>query len=529
MMKKKFQPLYGTLLIFFISLIFSACHKSSNPGLAYVPKDANVVISFNIKQLHEKLKDGKFNVDSLMNEIKTQDSAFALLPYLNLKDPILTYVRYKSSITMGSDVLVGSVGQLDDRAAFEKELGSLYPDKKVEKQDDYSYLSVSNDDALVWNDNIIAFYHVKDATTQVASLFKLKSDASLSNDKNAEKILGNQGDIVMFTNSQDDLSGIPMLSMTKISDLIKGNYGGLTVNFEKGEVKVEGNFFYNKTLEELIKKNPAGKLNQDVLAHFPGKPIGLFQFAINLKQIFSFLDYAGVTSMVEGYMKNIGITLDDIAKAFSGNVGGAMQSTSGATLNPQTPKMLFVIPIADKTSFDKVMGAFEKMGLVEQANGQWAIKAMSANEQYAFQVSDKAIVISSDKTLSETYLSGQGKIEYPEHIDLSGKTFVLYTDLDKVISGISEMDDSPITQLAQSTFEDVDMSASQLKGSESSMDMTFRLKDKASNSLPVLVSFFQQMNELDKARKSANLNPPTVVDSVQVPVPLPPDLEDEGN
>lgn len=527
-MKKRFQSINGPLLILAICLIFSACHNSTNPGMNYIPKDANFVMSFNIKQVHDKLKDGNFNLDSLMNELKTQDSSFALLPFTDLKVPALLFMQYKSSMMAGQDFLIGWIQQLKDRSGFEKELTNVKPGHTIVKKDDYSYMALSDNSCYVWNNEVVALYTGKNIEDQIPGLFKLKKDASLADDNTAIKILSKSGDATIYSSSQDGLTNIPMLSMTKISDLIKGNYWGGTLNFEKGKVVVDGEGYLNKTVEDLIKKNPSKDINKAVLANFPGQPLGLFQVSLNLKQIFSFLDYAGVTSMIEGYMKNLGITLDDVAKAFSGEFAVALQAANGGDLKNTNPKMLAVVPVGDKSSFNKVMGALAKMGLFDQVNGQWLPKGMPADNSWAFHTDDKAVVFSSDKALSETYLSGSEKMTYPKELDFSGKTFVGYADLNSILTQLpapANAEDSMAMALSLQTFDDIDMSASNIKGNHYSVNFILRLKDKSQNSLPLLMTTIINIKKL-KESGQAKLADPALTDSVIVP--LPSDLEESA-
>ena len=516
--------MYGALMILFISLIFSACHKSSNPGIDYIPKEANVVVSINVKQLHDKLKDGNFNVDSLMDNLKTQDSAFTLLPYLDLKVAPLVFVQYKSSVMSGKDILTGAVGKLNDRAGFEKQLASSYPGKSIVKKEDYSYLSLSDNNCYVWNNDILAIYGASNIVEKIPTLFKLKKDASLADDKNAIKTLNNNGDINFYSSSKDGLGNIPMLSMTKISDLIKGNYWGATLNFENGQVVLNGDCYYNKTVEDLIKKNPSKDVNKALLANYPGKPIGLFQISFNLKQIFSFLDYAGVTSMIEGYMKNLGITMDDLTNAFSGQVALAMQSTKGSSLDKGAPKMVGVIPIGDKSSFDKLMGALAKMGIFEQVGGQWVPQGMPADQSWSFHEDDNAIVFSSDKELSEKFQSGSEKLIYPKDLDYNDKTSVFYVDfttLFEEISSFNNASDSATTAIAKETFENLEASASNINGNHSSINLVLHLKNKSKNSLPLIISTFDQINKIEKSQPSITVDslsrftPPVIVPDVK--------------
>lgn len=527
MMKKIVQPFQGTLLILLISLIFSACSTSSNPGLNYVPKEANVIMSFNIMQMHDKLKDGNINIDSLTSSFRTQDSAFTLLSYLNLKKPLLTYIEYKSSVMTGKDVMVGTIGELGDKSGFEKQLTAINPGKTIEKKDGYSLLSVDNNSCYAWNDKIVVFYIGNNIVDKVPTLFSLKKDASAADDKNAAKFLGRKGDINLYTSSQDGATGIPMLSMTKISDLVKGNYGGATINFEKGQVVSDGDFYYNKTVVDLIKKNPSKDIDKAVLAHFPGKPLGLFQISLNLKQLFSFLDYAGITNMIEGYMKNLGITLDDVASAFTGQLAIAAQDVAGSTVGASTPKMLITAPIGNKSSFDKVMGALAKMGIVEQKAGQWVPKGVSADEAWSFHTDDKSLVVSTDKAISEAFISGSGQMVYPKNLDFSDKTCAFYLDINTLLSQIAAKDQSSASadlNLAIQTLEDADVTTSNLEGDHASTKMVVRLKDKNQNSLPVLVSLIQQIS---KNRKQYSVQKADVTDSVIVP--LPKGLDDSDN
>ena len=262
---------------------------------------------------------------------------------------------------------------------------------------------------------------------------------------------------------------------------------------------------------------------------FPGKPLALLQVSVNLKQIFSFLDYAGVTTMIEGYMKNLGFSLDDVAKAFSGEIGIAVQSPSGSTMDSAAPKVLVNVPIADKSSFDKVMGALAKMGVVELSGGQWLPKGSSPAESWAYHSDSKSFVFSTDKALSEAFISGSGAMVYPEDLDFSDKTFVGYADINAIISQMAageKTNDSASLNLALQTFEDMDMSATNMNGNHCSMKMTFRLKDKNQNSLPLIISTVQQFKKIQDAKEAAA---PVITDSVVGAVPLPKGLEDGGN
>ena len=524
MMKKIAQPVQGTLLILFISLIFSACSSTSNPGLKYVPKDANIVMSFNIMQMHDKLKDGNFNVDSLMNSLKTQDSAFSLLQYINLKNPVLSFIQYKSTVMSGQDIVFAAIAELSDKSGFEKQIPVLYPGKSIEKKEGFSLLNLNDNSCYIWNDKMVVLYGGKNIATQAPALFALKKDESLSEDKNASKQLSQKGDINIYTGSKDGATGIPMLSMTKISDLLKDNYGGATINFEKGRVVMNGDGYYNSTVTDLIKKNPTKDLNKAVLAHFPGKPLGLFQISLNLKQIFSFLDYAGVTSMIEGYMKNLGITLDDVAKAFSGDVAIAVGSVNGSEVDKSAPKMILSVPIGDKSSFDKVMGALAKMEIVYNQGGQWLPKGTSPEQAWSFHSDNKALVISTDKATSEAYISGSGQMVYPKDLDFSGNTCVMYADLSTIFAQMDTTQhtgDSTGIQLAAQTLEDFSFTASNMKGNHATANLTLNLKNKSENSLPVLIGIFQQLDKYNKARESV-----VVTDSVSALPAIPKDLQD---
>jgi|GEM_PF-2296100 len=528
MMKKLVQPLQGTLLTLLICLLFSACSTSSNPGLNYVPKDANIIMSFNVMQMHDKLKDGNINIDSLTNSFKTQDSSFALLSYLNLKKPVLTYIQYKSSVMTGKDVLVGTIGQLSDKSGFEKKLTALNPGKSIEKKDGYSLLTVNNNNCYAWNDKIVILYAGNNVVDKVPTLFSLKKDASAADDKNAAKFLNKKGDINFYTSSQDGATGIPMLSMTKISDLIKGNYGGATLNFEKGQIVSDGDFYYNKTLIDLIKKNPSKDIDKAVLAHFPGKPLGLLQVSFNLKQLFSFLDYAGVTNMIEGYMKNLGISLDDVASAFTGQFAVAAQSVAGSAAGASTPKMLLTAPIANKASFDKVMGALAKMEIVEQRGGQWVPKGVSADQSWSFHSDNKALVVCTDKAISDAFISGSGQMVYPKNLDFSDKTCAFYLDINTLLSQIASKDASAASadlQLGIQTLDDMDITTTNLKGDHATTNMVVRFKDKSQNSLPVLVGLLQQISKNRKENSLQQL--PMNTDSSIVP--LPKGLDDTDN
>lgn len=532
--RHKIQTFGGLLLLLFILLEFSACSTNKNKGLTLIPKDATAVFSINFNQIQEKLKDGNFNTDSLMDVLKTQDSVFVLLKDFDLRQPLLAFVKNSSTMMAGKDLLSGFVASISDRADLEKNLKNLYPDKNIEKGKNASYIQLKDNTYAAWNDGfMISLVGSALTADQVDALFAMKKDASMADNKEAVKLLTVKSDLSFYVNGNGSLASIPFISMSKASDLIKDNYGGGTINFEKGKVLFDAKYYLNGTLTDLIKKNPTKDLAGDGLKNFPGKPLGFFEVSFNLKQILSFLEYAGVKNTADVYLKNMGLSLDDLQKAFVGEINVALSDVgvttqsipfgdTSLTINRPEPKVLVNIPIADKASYDKIVTALGTVGMFVNQNGQWVPKELIDPSKGVYIANNKSVIYATDKTLADAFLSGSKSIEYPKDLDRKNKTSIGYVDLGKMIQAMSrsgQNQDSSL-QLAIQTFDDVSMSADNIKGNVCSYTMVLHLKDQSKNSLPVLMEFVKKNDLLNKAKKSAD----TLDDSMNTNIQPPPSM-----
>lgn len=513
-MKNRINPFQSLLFALLILLSFSACNKSKNKGLLHVPKDATAVFVLKIDQIQSKLKSADYPLDSLL---KTKDSIFLLLKDFDLRQPFITYLSASSSMTTGNSLKSGVVAALSSREDLETDLKKLYPDKTILQGKAISYIQLSNGSMTGWNDDLIIGISGQDVSAEMLeSRFNLQKEESMADNKNAAKLLNVKSDLSFFINSNQALSRIPFLAMSKASDLVKDNYAGGTLDFEKGQVVLQMSNYFNGVVTDMIKKNPTIDLSGDALASLAGKPLGFAQVAFNTKQIISFLEYAGFKNTVDGYLQKLGTSLADVQKAFKGEIGVALtgvrtDSQALSLMDPsritlhKTPDFLISIPLADKGAYNKVVGALAKMGIFEQQNGQWVPKKL---KNRVYKVTDNAIIIASKAADADAFIAGKGSLEMPEGLDIKNKTSIGYLNLQALIqqmeTGQAQKDSS--IQLALKTFKDFTFSADNLKDNVGKMKFVLHLQDTKQSSLVVLLNYLK----LADRKSFSNISPSTI-------------------
>ncbi len=518
------------LLIVFIA----SCKQSAPDQTKYIPKDASVVLSVNPKKLHDKLADSNVSLDSVMRSVFSDDTSMIITgddmanSGIDMSKDIYLFVNQSGSMMSGTSVTTGAVAIMSKVSDFEAFLKKKMPAAQIKKENDYSYAELKNGFIAGWDDNVVVVNNVSEirsqnvdqrtlpdaAHKQLTALFTQKEEASLASLKQFRDANDNKADVFFWSNSNGTLAGIPMVSMSKASDLFKDTYTSGAINFENGKVDMDVKTYPNETLADTLKKYAGPKVNMDLLTKYPGAVNGFALFSFDPKLIVSLLNFAGVAQTANQFLQNQGYTLDDITKAFKGdfaivfsNVGMEQKEVQGYKYTSPKANVIIDAAIGDKATYDKIVAQLAKRGLMVQKNGQY-IPSMMEDDPSGFSMySDtKNIVFSSDSVLLKQYVSGTGKATLPSETGnkTKGTAVAFYVDMASVLNAIPP-DSSSTTAIdaAKQTFKDAMATYDNYSNGIINGHVELNTVNEKENSLATLTRYFGSLAETMKKMRNS--------------------------
>lgn len=551
--------------------VFTACHKAGTKQSKYIPKDAYAVFSLNTKSIAGKISKANFSVDSIVDMFaENKDSAKKALDHYNdiknagidFDQPVFAFVKMGGSVMMGNSASGAFIISLKTPADFETFLKKENPGKDIKKGENYSYMALGNDFVAGWNDEVAIIasksggssapgtYSTGEGTlTQqmLTGLFAQKESESIGSVKGFEQMEGKNADLAFFVNSES-MGGNPLISMSKLSDLLKGSYTIGTADFEDGKVAMSFTSHQSDAMTDLLKKYPMRAIDPSAIDKYPGNVQGFVISSFDPQLINALLTYAGVDVLANQYLQQGGInlTVADICKAFKGDfafVGGdfGMQTKTiteiGGYKLPQpstsqqpTYKMVTNIGI-DKAGYNKVASVFAAKGILVEQNGQYVFPGMN-NSGFVMNTTDNNLYFASGADVLQQYIAGSGKNNLPAdiHDKIKGKVFAMYVDINGIISAMpANSNDQESLNNAKAIFKYGIATVDKTDGKEATSNADLVLVNDKENSLVTFLRFAKKQSDIEKARGASympgmNMTDSTGVmaDTSAIPPPPPP-------
>lgn len=529
--------LLGLLAVTLVLVV--SCGTADKAAIA-VPKDAAVVLHINTSSLSSKLSWKEIQQTNWFKEAYTEaDDTLAkkLLDNpdnsgINTETDLVFFVKRQ-----GKHGYAVFEGGLKDAAAFESFNKKMKPSATASKDGDLNILKLKDDGIATWKDG--RFIYVYDAEMDNAGrfsedgssqatpittdslvkfakgLYDLKGDASLTSDSKFSSLLKEAGDVHVWLSSEnlygDMLGG--MLSTMKISDLTKGNITAMTLSFDNGKILVKAKSYYNDEVAKLMKKYKMKNLDADALARIPSDNVtGVFAWNYPPEGLKEFLKLGGLDGMANGFMGEVGYSVDEFVKANKGDMIVAVtdfnikseqvtypsyeEGGQPYTYTKTTPdvKVLFAVSINDKPAFDKMVGIVKaKMGDMPEGGGIPKI---------SYSLNDKWFAAGNAEDQVNKFLAGGANNKQPFISKISGHPFGMYVDLQKILktSEAASTDSTTKIVLGESVkmWEDILATGGDLSDGAMTSQFEINLVDKNTNSLKQLNQYADKLSATRK-------------------------------
>ena len=550
-------PLLLTFSLFLLFLVVS-CKKGDKTGLL-VPEDAGLVVHINSPSLTSKLSWEEISQTEWFQELSKEatDSTAQKL----LKDPGQSGIDTKADLVFyikkqGRGGYVALTGTVKDATAFEafnKEISK--GEATVTKDGDISYMSSNKPGILAWSSS--RFVYIGDSPlpdmqqafdrqgshesykfpADSLKLFgktalTLKSDDNLDKDSRFSSLIKDGGDVHIWANVSGlygNSLGSGMLSMMKLNMLLDGNVSATSLNFDNGKIAVKSKQYYGEEMRKLLSDYPARPLSEDVINRIPSQNVvGVFAMNYPPAGLKEFLKATGIDGMTNGFLGQIGYSIDEFIKANKGDVliavsdlemktkekvmdMGEGQEPHKYTSTEPDMKVLFAASINDKPAFDKLVGI-----ALEQTKGM-----MSANSpEIHYKLDNNWFAASNSQEHVDKFLAG-GSAKNSVADKISGHPFGFFLDIQKIMksteSTVTNSDDKAAMTASINMWQDVIATGGTFKDKAIDFQFEINLVDKNTNSLKQLNQYINTIYKIHEEKKKKAMDYDNATDSLTAP------------
>lgn len=559
-------------------LLLTACSKTPEGG-KHIPKTAALVFGINSKQIQDKLVKEGLSVDKIFEAVQDKDTSNELSKALKEAE--------NSGVDLKGDVYIALVpgekgksyasvvAKLDDATKFEAFIKEKSK-KEVKAGTDFKYIADKeglvgfNKETIIGvfviNPNKFEFtgdVGVANATgTEVDEkawvevlngLFHLKADESVGTIESFKEVQKEKGDVFFWMSSEQIYafnpgtpSGMAALVTTNIKKLTAGSYQTAAAHFENGKIKVNSLAYAGKEIQDIMKKYPMEKVNIGALETYPSENVlGFALMNFDLRMLGDIIKLMGMDGFANMGLAETGLTLDDILKAFTGEIALVASDFSvvskpsewDSTYKVTKPevKWVFSMKVGDKAAFEKVMNT-PMVGQMFTKQGSEYVPNQPMGE-VAVSINDKRILAASDNGLMTSYSEGKSKVKLDAGIldKAKGNVMSMYLSVEKLVNNLPaeemKLPDSVLNDV-KGLLKDFTVSTEPSNGKSQRSTMELNFKNENQNTLVQIVNFSKKMFAYYSAHKkeqeaawggdAAVVDSAVVVDSSAVAVPAAP-------
>lgn len=328
--QKRMYSAFSMLMVSLLAVALSSCGSAIEERVAMIPASSTAVFSMDIGQMGKKA----VNFSDLFNTFSDNEEMEEMFEQIensgiDFNEEMYIYVNTKTGMDAAGGIII-PLTDADDFMAFLRDMSvKMGSDFMKESTDGINHAELADGSALVlWDDKTalitnksLVFNEDRDGQLEDAlDLFMNGADDKLASDSDEFQELMEAGHDMSFFANYEKLAPMamminPMMAQTGIKEM----KAAIGIDFEDGEIVMDMMAYYDKSagrFMEVIK----GEIDDDVLEDISSaSPIGVAAMALNMDAMYDLLDDMGLLEEMEREMKQEGVVLEDLMKAFTGD------------------------------------------------------------------------------------------------------------------------------------------------------------------------------------------------------------------
>lgn len=464
------------------------------------PEESGISLDGGLTFFATRDKDGQMGLVAA-GHIRNEDEFMKFNEGLSPASTVETKDKFKTLVLREK----GVVGWNKDRFVYAVSTDKLSDIDVVEPEDaegSEQESEVNADDPPAEKDKVEdELFDINNTKSFVEKLMTLKPANSLMKEKSLINILSEKGDVKVWLNNEkaiESQTGMMGFGLLPINSLIKDARSTYNVNFENGEIKFTGRAYFDKEMISLIKKYRGNPLDKKDFARIPSNDIaGVAAFNVKPGIIKELIKKTGMDGLVNVFLAEANLSLDDIVKAFNGQVifsvsdlrkKNLSDTASLKELENMPLNILFSVGIGDKESFEKVSKVVNSLINSERTD---MVSQIARNGRLA---------ISNNKDFLNNYLDAKESGEAGWYGDISGNTLGARVDLERIFNWAADWskEKNDFLDRNRNFWGVLTINGAEIAGSRTTGTGKLTLKDTKTNSLKQLLHYMDDMYQINK-------------------------------
>ncbi len=572
----------ASLLLFLLPLFLFVSCKNVPDHARYIPKTAVSVVGINTGAMGKKMawesitgSDKSGNIDSFLQRNGTKLKAEDLRKSgIDMSSTL--YLFFASSMPnptnpYASNTEAFAILPLKDAGEWEAFLPKAFPQMKTLTAEGGKAAQLTNDYIAFWTPKVVfmrntirgagGYKTLPDSTEEwqqgapdvaatlatLTALPKLTKEESILTDKRFTKLEEGGHDVTAWLNYERMLngmsSGITGMSAMLGGQLYKNTALAAGLDFKDGKAEADMLYYTSEALRDASRKMASATVSKEMIQRLPKENMdGFMGLGLSIDALKMTFEKAGMLGLFNMALSAQGLTIDDVAEAFTGDIVGSVNNFQTVELTPADPRyhpysksdvaMDYVVAL--KLDKPEKVAKLMKLMLGKQLLTQIApnvYAAIGSTGDNGVLVMDKTYAVGAKTAaIAQAYLAGGATKELkPNAKEAMEKGMIaFFVDFQQIMKGISpalvtqERDRQMMTE-TQKTFSHLTMSGGEFSGDYFTYKIALAMMNSKESSLMQLLQYASRMQQIEKTypyQYDATTEPNPAMDTTVPAVPL---------
>ncbi len=484
------------------ALFLYSCGDKPAEHVKNIPGDADMVFAINIGEIKSKTTDLDKVFEFLSGDLD-EDTKKIMESGVDLSGIAYAFVDVNTEAGKNTENYIAAIFQLSDPGKF----ANTMKEEGYGIEEGATSYAVKDDEPHVllgWNEALAVLYIKEGATTDEIKplldgvLAGGAENALYNTNANFKEVIAKKADLNIWADygnlmesAEEGMNSPEIEELTNIVDL-SDSYYGVQVNFEKGEIVADAEFYGNDSYNEKFGNIVKDGTDSGVLSEVPGaESIGLLSLALNVDAVVTLVDALGAKEQLNGALMMAGMKAEDLPKTLNGDIIlSVLRMEEPANMMPDGDLAL-VIGLNDKTKIENLLTQATGMGAVQEEDDHYVVAA--APVPVHLYLKDNALIAVGFQEFAQKYKDGSAGNLGGEGKEVSAKSGIgLFLDFSKLPEFIKEeMDKDGGAAIKEMQSFKLTMNKG---GNGAKMNAVVKLNNSEENSIIVLSKMAKEMD-----------------------------------